>query len=36
MPTFKPKPNKKMKFNKKASVTLDSKHKEFLNEFSKN
>jgi hypothetical protein len=36
MPTFKPKPNKKMKFNKKASVTLDTKHKEFLNEFSKN
>jgi hypothetical protein len=35
MPAFKPKPNKKMKFNKKASVTLDSKHKDFLNEFSK-
>jgi len=36
MPTFKPKPSKKLKFNKKTSVTLDIKHKEFLNEFSKN
>jgi hypothetical protein len=35
MPSFKPKSNKKIKFNKKASVTLDTKHKEFLNEFSK-
>lgn len=35
MPTFKPKPSKKIKFNKKTSVTLDTKHKEFLNEFSK-
>jgi len=36
MPTFKPKPSKKIKFNKKTTVTLDTKHKEFLNEFSKN
>jgi hypothetical protein len=36
MPAFKPKPSKKLKFNKKSSVTLDIKHKEFLNEFSKN
>ena len=36
MPAFKPKPSKKLKFNKKTSVTLDIKHKEFLNEFSKN
>jgi hypothetical protein len=36
MPTFKPKPSKKIKFNKKSSITLDTKHKEFLNEFSKN
>jgi hypothetical protein len=35
MPNFKPKSNKKIKFNKKASVTLDTKHKEFLNEFTK-
>jgi len=35
MPTFKPKTNKKIKFNKKSVVTLDTKHKEFLNEFSK-
>jgi hypothetical protein len=35
MPTFKPKSNKKIKYNKKASVTLDTKHKEFLNEFVK-
>jgi len=34
MPNFKPKTNKKIKFNKKSSVTLDLKHKEFLNEFS--
>ncbi len=36
MPGFKPKTNKKLKFNKKNSVTLDGKHKEFLNEFAKN
>jgi hypothetical protein len=35
MPSFKPKANKKFKFNKKTAVTLDTKHKEFLNEFSK-
>jgi len=35
MPNFKPKTNKKIKFNKKSSITLDSKHKEFLNEFNK-
>ena len=35
MPGFKPKSNKKFKFNKKTSVTLDIKHKEFLNEFNK-
>ena len=35
MPTFKPKANKKIKYNKKTAVTLDTKHKEFLNEFSK-
>lgn len=36
MPSFKPKTNKKIKYNKKSSVTLDGKHKEFLNEFSRN
>lgn len=35
MPSFKPKTNKKIKFNKKTAVTLDTKHKEFLNEFAK-
>jgi hypothetical protein len=35
MPNFKPKTNKKFKYNKKASITLDTKHKEFLNEFDK-
>ena len=35
MPSFKPKANKKLKFNKKTAVTLDSKHGEFLNEFSR-
>jgi hypothetical protein len=35
MPIFKPKTNKKIKCNKKNSITLDNKHKEFLNEFSK-
>jgi len=35
MPSFKPKTPKKIKFNKKTSITLDNKHKEFLNEFSK-
>jgi len=35
MPNFKPKSNKKIKYNKKTSITLDIKHQEFLNEFSK-
>jgi hypothetical protein len=35
MPTFKPKTNKKIKYNKKNAITLDGKHKEFINEFSK-
>ena len=35
MPNFKPKSNKKIKFNKKTSITLDTKHNEFLNEFTK-
>ncbi len=35
MPTFKPKTNKKIKYNKKNSITLDGKHKEFLNQFIK-
>ena len=36
MPSFKPKNNKKIRFiNKKNSITLDGKHKEFLSEFSK-
>jgi len=35
MPNFKPKTAKNIKYNKKASITLDTKHKEFLNEFSK-
>uniref|UniRef100_A0A6C0DK45 Viral late gene transcription factor 3 zinc ribbon domain-containing protein n=1 Tax=viral metagenome TaxID=1070528 RepID=A0A6C0DK45_9ZZZZ len=35
MPSFKPKTNKKIFYNKKNAVTLDNKHKEFLNEFNK-
>lgn len=35
MPSFKPKTAKKIKYNKRSSVTLDTKHKEFLNEFNK-
>jgi hypothetical protein len=35
MVIFKEKPNKNIKYNKKKSITLDGKHKEFLNEFSK-
>jgi len=35
MPNFKPKSNKKIKFNKKSSITLDIKHKDFMNEFTK-
>ena len=35
MPSFKPKANKKIKVCKKYSTTLDGKHKEFLNEFTK-
>ena len=35
MLSFKPKSNKKIKFNKKSVVTIDTKHKEFLNEFTK-
>jgi hypothetical protein len=35
MPSFKPKTTKKIKFNKKTTVTLDTKHKELLHEFNK-
>ena len=35
MSSFKYKPSKKIKFNKKSIITLDSKHKEILNEFVK-
>ena len=35
MPSFKPKANKKIKINKKNSITLDGKHREIINEFSK-
>jgi hypothetical protein len=35
MPSFKPKSIKKIKFNKKNAITLDNKHKEFINEFAK-
>ena len=33
MPSFKPKPIKKIRVSKKNSTTLDGKHKEFINEF---
>jgi hypothetical protein len=36
MPSFKPKPTKKIKVCKKYATTLDGKHKEFTNEFVKN
>jgi hypothetical protein len=36
MPSFKPKSNKKIRICKKYTTTLDGKHKEFINEFSKN
>ena len=35
MPSFKPKTAKKIKVNKKNSITLDGKHREFINEFNK-
>ena len=35
MPSFKPKSIKKIKYNKKTSITSDTKHNEFLNEFDK-
>jgi hypothetical protein len=35
MPSFKPKANKKIRFNKKNAVTLDGKHREYMNDFSK-
>ena len=36
MPSFKPKAAKKVKVCKKYTTTLDGKHKEFVNEFTKN
>ena len=35
MPSFKPKTSKKIYYNKKNAITLDNKHKEFINEFIK-
>jgi hypothetical protein len=35
MPSFKPKSNKKIKYDKKSAITLDIKHKEYLNKFLK-
>ena len=35
MPSFKPKTLKKIKVNKKNTITLDGKHKEMMNDFSK-
>jgi hypothetical protein len=35
MPSFKPKTIKKIKVNKKNAVSLDGKHKEMMNDFSK-
>jgi len=35
MPSFKPKALKKIKVSKRNATTLDGKHKEFINEFSK-
>jgi hypothetical protein len=35
MPSFKPKTSKIIKMNRKTAITIDGKHKEFLNEFIK-
>jgi hypothetical protein len=35
MPTFKPKPAKSIKVNKKNLTTLDGTHREFMNEFAR-
>jgi hypothetical protein len=35
MPSFKPKTNKKVRYNKRSAITLDTKHKEILTQFSK-
>jgi hypothetical protein len=35
MPTFKPKNTKQIKITKKNAITIDGKHREFLNEFDK-
>ena len=35
MPSFKVKPQKKIKFDKKTAVTLDSKHREIVNDLHK-
>jgi hypothetical protein len=35
MPSFKPKTNKNISYSKKNTITLDNKHKEFINEFNK-
>ena len=35
MPNFKPKTSTKIKFNKKTAITLDTTHKEFITEFTK-
>ena len=32
---FKPKTTKKIKVNKRSTITLDGKHREYLNEFIK-
>ena len=32
---FKPKTTKKIKINKRSAITLDGKHREYLNEFIK-
>jgi tetrahydromethanopterin S-methyltransferase subunit B len=35
MPSFKVKPQKKIKFDKKTAVTIDSKHREIVNDLDK-
>ena len=34
MPNFKPKAKKKIKVNKKSTITLDNKHNEKMKEFN--
>ena len=36
MPAFKPKSSKKIEVDNRCNITLDNKHKEFINKFKNN